>query len=291
MAAAGAVELPLSGPAHSVLLPQAPSVAGARHIKLEGSRGSTPEASTPASLQSTPSGIRSPASDYASPRSGSPSPPRRTLQLVADRLATLRGSDAPQAAPGSRGPAVAPIPAPAAPPAAAAAAGAATRGDLMALQDHAQLVGADADILRDGLRAARRQLVALQQQLLGMQRQAVRQQQVLGSVVLEKDCEVKLARSEAEAYRTAARARNAAVSTLQRWVGVGMRLCGGWFGMHACACLCANTQWLAASSLCFRSVQCGGGAAAGPQPPGGPGPPAVCQPGRRQRAGVTHAGA
>ena len=53
-----------------------------------------------------------------------------------------------------------------------------------------------------------------------MHRQAVRQHQLLGTLLLEKECEVKLARSEAEAYRIAARARNAAVATLQRWGGV-----------------------------------------------------------------------
>ena len=87
---------------------------------------------------------------------------------------------------------------------------------LLALSDQAQLVQAEADVLRDGLRGARRQLGALQQALLAMQRQAVRQQQVLGAALMELQCEAKLARSEAEAYRTAARARTAAVGTLQQ---------------------------------------------------------------------------
>lgn len=89
-------------------------------------------------------------------------------------------------------------------------------GHLLALADGAQLVQADADVLRDGLRAARRQLGALQQQLLAMGRQAARQQQLLGAALMERECEAKLARSEAEAYRTAARARTAAVGTLQQ---------------------------------------------------------------------------
>ncbi len=249
-----------------------------RPFKLEGSSGSTPEASTPASLQSTPSGIRSPAGDGAAAAlGGSPSPPRQTLQLAADRLAALRSSSrshghgprgcssaagssraatslprpaasgpapaaarwaqpsvASVAAAASAPPAVAAsvrrpvrpaaVAAPAAAPwAPAAAPGSPTPVDhLLALADHAQLVQADADVLRDGLRGARRQLAALQAALGAMQRQAVRQQHALAAVLMEQECELKLARSEAEAYRTAARARTAAVSTLQRCAGVGM---------------------------------------------------------------------
>lgn len=202
---------------------------------------STPEASTPASLLSTPSGIRSPASN-ASP-AGSPSPLRRTLQLAAGRLEALRSGSGHAASSGgsvrparSAPPAVARTSSASATSVAAAGAGpagvgarashsagaaaatsaAAAAADLLALGDQAELVGAEADVLREGLRGARRQLAALQRHLLAMQRQAARQQQLLGTVLMEQECEVKLARSEAEAYRTASRARTAAVGTLQR---------------------------------------------------------------------------
>lgn len=200
---------------------------------LEGSRGSTPEASTPASLQTTPSGIRSPSGDdrtQSGHAAGSPSPPRLTLQLAADRLAALREGERASAGAAaeaagtcqacSRGSARAGGGSSAAeqatatscngPPAGAAA------DHLLTLADQAQLVQGSADVLREGLRGARRQLAALHRQLASMQRQALRQQHVLGSLLVEQECEVKLARSEAEAYRTAARARTAAVSTLQR---------------------------------------------------------------------------
>ena len=189
-------------------------------LTLEGSSGSTPEASTPASLQTTPSGIRSPAGDGcsggATPPCGSHSPLRHTLQLAANRLAVLRGRDGAPAA-GNEA-------AVAAGEQAARAASTSHRlrprplpaDHLLALADQAQLVQGDADVLRDGLRGARRQLAALQQQLVAMQRQALRQQQLLHTLLVEQECEVKLARSEAEAYRTAARARTAAVGTLQR---------------------------------------------------------------------------
>lgn len=257
--------------------------ASHKPCKLEGSGDSTPEASTPASLQSTPSGIRSPAGDGAAAvRGASPSPPRQTLQLAADRLAALRSSSAggrhePRSSsaaagssraavsltqrPAASGPAPAGAaswaqqstasvaaavsappavaasvrrPAPqavAAPTAAASTPAAAPAGPtpvdhLLALADHAQLVQADADTVRDGLRGARRQLAALQAALGAMQRQAVRQQHALAAVLMEQECELKLARSEAEAYRTAARARTAAVSTLQRCGAQGWS--GGW---------------------------------------------------------------
>lgn len=273
---------------HSTSTIDVPCAAGSRPVprrlragpfKLEGSGYSTPEASTPASLQSTPSGIRSPAGDgAAAARGASPSLPRQTLQLAADRLAGLRSSSngrheprgsssaagssraAPDALhrPAASGPApsaaaswaqpsaasaaaaasappavaasvwrpvarppAAPTAAAAAAPPAAAPAGPTPVDHLLALQDHAQLVQADADTLRDGLRAARRQLAALQAALGAMQRQAVRQQHALAAVLMEQECELKLARSEAEAYRTAARARTAAVSTLQRCGGLG----------------------------------------------------------------------
>lgn len=201
------------------LSPGDPAAQPCRFGKLESSGGSTPEASTPASLQTTPSGIRSPADegDGAAARR-SPSPLRHTLQLAADRLAALRsgGDEATPSGSGasqySRG-----VQRPGAAPAAAASPPPPTSVDhLLALSDQAQLVQAEADVLRDGLRGARRQLGALQQALLAMQRQAVRQQQVLGAALMELQCEAKLARSEAEAYRTAARARTAAVGTLQQ---------------------------------------------------------------------------
>lgn len=171
---------------------------------------------------------------------------------------------------------------------------------LLTLADQAQLVQGEAGVLREGLRAARRQLATLQRQLLSLHRQALRQQSVLGTLLVEQvgsrprcaaprrgvhlapsgaaaaatrrtrcpasgvpwsrhtgahcarpkraslpapeaactrrlsaqsvqciarpgpppqECEAKLARSEAEAYRTAARARTAAVGALQRCAG------------------------------------------------------------------------
>lgn len=74
----------------------------------------------------------------------------------------------------------------------------------------------DTELLREGLRGARRQLAALQRALRRMQREAARQQQLAETLLMEKECEVQLARSEAEAYRTAATARNAAVGSMQK---------------------------------------------------------------------------
>lgn len=58
--------------------------------------------------------------------------------------------------------------------------------DLLALADQAQLVQGEADVLREGLRAARRQLATLQRQLLSLHRQALRQQSVLGTLLVEQ---------------------------------------------------------------------------------------------------------
>lgn len=74
----------------------------------------------------------------------------------------------------------------------------------------------DTELLREGLRGARRQLQALQRQLGRMQREAGRQQVLAETLVMEKECEVRLAKSEAEAYRVAAAARSAAVGSLQK---------------------------------------------------------------------------
>ncbi|GAB4819467.1 hypothetical protein N2152v2_006513 [Parachlorella kessleri] len=89
---------------------------------------------------------------------------------------------------------------------------------VVALHDHAQLLQVDTELLREGLRGARRQLQALQRQLLRMQREAGRQQTLAETLRMEKECEVRLAKSEAEAYRVAAAARNAAVTSLQKSV-------------------------------------------------------------------------
>eukprot|EP00887_Chlorella_sp_A99_P007747 scaffold20.g7747.t1 len=75
-----------------------------------------------------------------------------------------------------------------------------------------------ADAIREGLRSSRQQLSALHRQLLAMQREAVRQQRLVGVVLLEKECELRLARAEAEALRTAGRARTAVVSSLHNAV-------------------------------------------------------------------------
>lgn len=174
-------------------------------------------------------------------------------------------------------------------------------GDLLAMADQAQLVQADADVLADGLRAARRQLGALQLQLQTMQRQAVRQQQVLGAVLMERDCEVKLARSEAQAYRTAACARTAAVSTLQR-CAVPRRNVRVWGVDARFARLAAflvgqekKLQHMHAGVLAHcplpspltLQMQRGGDPAARSVAAGGSSAPAVSQPGSCRQTGVT----
>ena len=111
-----------------------------------------------------------------------------------------------------------------------------------ALRDHAALLSLDADALTGGLHGARSVLGDLRRQLAGVQRDAVRHRQLAETALLERRCEVTLARSEAEAYRIATKARAAAITTLQRcaararvcrlglaWVCVGRRVAWGPF--------------------------------------------------------------
>lgn len=58
--------------------------------------------------------------------------------------------------------------------------------ELLTLADQAQLVQGEADVLREGLRAARRQLATLQRQLLALHRHALRQQSVLSTLLVEQ---------------------------------------------------------------------------------------------------------
>ena len=64
---------------------------------------------------------------------------------------------------------------------------------MVALHDHAQLLQVDTELLREGLRGARRQLQALQRQLSRMQREAGRQQTLAETLLMEKECEVRRA--------------------------------------------------------------------------------------------------
>jgi hypothetical protein len=79
----------------------------------------------------------------------------------------------------------------------------------------ARAVGTDAASVRGVLQLVRGHLGELQQTLAGLQQEAARQRRLADIQLMEKDCEARLAQSEAASYQLAARARGAAVATLQ----------------------------------------------------------------------------
>ena len=108
-----------------------------------------------------------------------------------------------------------------------------------AVDDRVQSPQAEGEAIRQGLLTSRRQLSLLRRQLLAMQREAARQQQLVETLLMEKECELRLARAEAEAHRTAGRARSAVVATLQRWAqGFGAACRAPW------VCSTCRKGWL-----------------------------------------------
>lgn len=83
------------------------------------------------------------------------------------------------------------------------------------LRAQARDVRADAAGMQGVLQLLRGHLVALQQQLSELQAEAALQRRMADDRLMEKQCEVQLALSEAASYKLAARARSAAVATLQ----------------------------------------------------------------------------
>lgn len=87
--------------------------------------------------------------------------------------------------------------------------------DMQALCSAASGVRVDAASMHDILRLVRGHVVELQQRLAALQGEAARQRRLEEIFIMEKDCEARLAQSEAASYKFAAEAQAAALATLQ----------------------------------------------------------------------------
>ena len=88
-------------------------------------------------------------------------------------------------------------------------------GEVHRLCTQARTVRSDAASMRGVLHMVRGHLAALQQQLGELQREAAQQRRLADIRVMEKECEARLAQSEAASYELAARARGSALATMQ----------------------------------------------------------------------------
>jgi hypothetical protein len=182
----------------------------------EGSLRSTPTVSTPTSIASTPSG-----EEEGGGHGCSDARPLATLQQVALLLTTSAG--APALGQASAGLLLGKVEAnsdliTATPKAAAVAVSECSSPRLSSAAMVPLRPQSQDDLLplHEALMAARSQLTLLQRQLTALQHEAARQRQLAATRVMERECELHLARSEADAYRIASQARSSALATLQK---------------------------------------------------------------------------